>query len=115
MTSKYKLETLSTTIASGTTTDEINLNRRVLVGVYIPASVASTSMKISTASAAAGTFVAIQDGLAQYGAAGDVTFTIAASKYLSIPPAITAGVNYIKLVFGSSETAKAYTLVFREV
>lgn len=105
----------SITISSGTTTDAINLNSRVLVGVHIPASVASTTMKIQGISNAGDTHLTVQDGLAQFGSAGDLTFTIAASRYIPIAPSITAGLTNIKLVFGSSETTKTYKIVLRDI
>lgn len=110
-----KIRTISDTISSGTTTSEIELDNRVLVGVVMPSGISSTTMKISAAISKGGTFVNVQDGLGQYGAAGDVTFTVAASKHLSIPPAITANLTNIKLVFGSSETSKTFTLITREI
>lgn len=103
------------TIASGTTTAAINLDNRVLVGVDIPSGVASTTMTIEAAPTSAGTFDKVYDGLGQYGAVGNVTFTIAASKQIIIPPQITAGVMVCKLAFDSSETAKTYTIYTREI
>ena len=103
------------TITSGTTTAAINLDNRVLVGVQTPTGIASTTMKVLASSSATGTFNAVYDGLGQYGAVGNVTFTIAASKQIIIPPQITAGVMVCKLAFGSSETAKTYTIYTREI
>ena len=110
-----KIRTDTITITSGTTTTAINLKDRVLVAVVTPSGIASTTLKIAAAVSTGGTFVNIQDGLGQYGAVGDVTFTIAASKHLTIPPTITANLTDIKLVFGSSETSKTFTYVTREV
>ena len=73
-------------------------------------------MKIAVAPSAGGTYSNAVDGLGQYGTAGaDVTFTIAASKYIVIPPFITAGASDAKLIFGSSETSKTYEYVTREI
>lgn len=110
-----KIRYQNDTISSGTTTAEIKLGDRVLVGVITPSGISSTTMKISAAPTDGGTFVNIQDGLGQYGAAGDVTFTVAASKHLTIPPALTANLTNIKLVFGSSETSKTFTILTREI
>lgn len=104
-----------TTIVSGTTTDEIVLGDRVLVGVVMPSGIASTTMTVLAATAAGGTFVTMQDGVGQYGPIGDITFTIAASKHLTIPPAMTSGITFIKLVFGSSETARTFETVTRDI
>lgn len=111
--SLYK--TFSTTISSGTTTDEINLGNRILVGVHIPASVSSTDMKISGATNAGGTFSNVYDGDGLYGTVGDYNPAIAASKYIPIPPSLTVGLTDVKLIFGASETSKTYTIVTREI
>jgi len=102
-------------ITSGTTTSAINLDNRVLVGVQTPSGIASTTMKIEASSTSTGTFDEVYDSLGQYGAVGDVTFTIVASKQIIIPPQITAGVMVCKLVFNSSETAKTYIIYTREI
>lgn len=103
------------TILTGAATDEVDLKNRVLVGVITPSGISSVTMKIAAAPKKGGTFVNIQDGLGQYGAIGDITFTMAASKHLTIPPTITANLTNIKLVFNASETAKTFTLVTREI
>ena len=103
------------TIASGTTTAVIDLDKRVLVGVQTPASIASSALTINQAYQSDGTYAPVYDGLGQYGAVGDVTFTIASSKYVIIPPTVTAGIPFIKLVFGSTETAKTFIYYTREI
>jgi hypothetical protein len=112
---QQKILATTITIASGTDTDVIDLQNRVLVGVQLPASVASTAMTIDAAYKSDATFAPIYDGLGQYGAVGDVSFTVAASKYVLIPPTITAGISFVKLSFGTSETAKTYTYFTREI
>lgn len=112
---KSKIRSETFTIASGTTSGEINLKDRVLVGLTTPSGISSTTMKIAQAFSDGATYVNIQDGLGQYGAAGDLTFTIAASKYYAIPPSVTAGCPNIKFVFGSSETAKTFGYRTREI
>lgn len=103
------------TITSGTTTAAINLDNRVLVGVQTPSGIASTTMKIQGAKTSDGTFVAVYDPLGLYGTVGDITFTIAASKIIPIPPQITDTVMTCKLEFGSSETSKTYIVYTREI
>jgi hypothetical protein len=109
------VSTNTITIASGTTTAAIDLGRRVLVGVQTPASIASTTLKIKVAPSTAGTYVNVYDGLGQYVTVGDFITTIASSKYIPIPPPLTAGVPYCKLEFGSTETAKTFTYYTREI
>jgi hypothetical protein len=103
------------TIASGTTTDAIDLGRRVLVGVQTPASIASTSMKIQVAPSLNGTYVTIYDGLGMWGAVGEFSTGITSSEYIPIPPPLTAGVPFCKLQFSSTETDKTFTYYTREI
>lgn len=109
-----KVQGYTTTITSGTTTSEIDLKGGTLVAVILPAGLSSTQMKISASSTSGGTYANIIDGLGQYGTlGGDLTFTIAASKILPIPPSITAGFRYIKLLPQSTETNATLTYLVR--
>lgn len=110
-----KVSTNTITIASGTTTAAINLGRRVLVGVQTPSGIASSVLKLQVASSESGTYVSVYDGLGQYGTAGDFQTSIAASKYIPIPPPLTAGVPFCKLEFGSTETTKTFIYYTREI
>ena len=110
-----KIRSRISTLVSGSVSDEIDLKDRVLIGIYIPSGIASATLKIATSPARGGTFLNVQDGLAQFGTTGDITFTITASTYLQIPPAITAGLNNIKLILNNSETAKTFELATREI
>lgn len=104
-----------TTIASGTTTDMIQLDGKTLVGVIIPASVSSVNMKILNAIDPSDTPVAIYDGDGIFGLVGDYNPTIAASKSIIIPPSVSASLINIKLEFDASETTKTYKLITREI
>lgn len=104
------------TIASGTTTAEIDLKGGTLVAVKLPSGLSSTTLKIQEAPFAGGTYTNIIDGLGSYGTQGaDIQFTIAASKTVIIPPTISCGLRYIKLLFGSSETAATITYIVRNL
>ena len=109
------LATSTITIASGTTTAAIDLQRRVLVGVQTPSGIASTTLKLQVAESLTGTYVTIYDGLGMYGAVGEFATAIAASEYIPIPPPLTAGVPFCKLQFNSSETDKTYIIYTREI
>ena len=90
------------------TTDVIDCTNNTLVGVYVP-SLTSTSFTITAFNPTSGTYIPVGDCLGIYGSTGTVvTFTIAAStaRFYPIPPSLTAGLQMIKLVFSSSETAK---------
>jgi hypothetical protein len=108
---KSKVVTLADTIASGTTTAEFNLKGGTLCGIYTPASISSTSMTITAATSSGGTFLPVRDP--ETGTA--YTITIAASGYYYIPPQISAGLKYLKLVCGSSETSKTFTISYRVI
>ena len=110
-----KMRHPATTITSGTTTNEINIVGGTLTEVYIPASIASATMKILKSDVTGGTFSAIYDALGTYTAAGDVTFTIAADKWVVIPPSLTAGLQFFKLEFDQTETSKTYKIAHRSI
>lgn len=103
------------TIASGTTTEMISLNGATLVGIFIPAGIASSSMKILNAEDPNDTPVELYLPDTRYGGVGDYSMSIAASKYVAFPPELAAGLMNIKLEFDSSETSKTYTLITREI
>lgn len=99
----------SFTIASGTDSDAIDLGGTVLCGLFSPASISSTTVSFEVS--ANGT-----DFFAAYDNAGvAISYTIAASTYTQIDPAVFAGVRFIKLIFGSSETSKTFTLSTRSI
>ena len=105
----------STTIVSGTETEIIDLGNRVLAGVRIPSGVASNSFTIQESIDDGDSFLTLYNGNSQFGAVGDVSFSIAQNKSIYIPVNITAGAKKIKLVFNSSETNKVFELITREV
>ena len=97
---------LSATIASGQTTSaEVDLGGTMLVGVFLPASFDGTTLKISAASAAGGTFITVENGA---GTPADVTLTASGhSKFVPLAAAdrdAVRGLRFIKLVAGSSQT-----------
>lgn len=109
---QWKVRYISDTIASGTTSAELDLIGGTLVSIITPASLASTTFTITVSDVSGGTFVTAKDPLTS---GNTRTFTIAASGYYDIPPAITAGMRYIKVVFGSSETTKLIKYGIRNI
>jgi hypothetical protein len=106
-----KVKTQTTTIASGTTTDAIDLTGKTLFAIQCPASISATTCTFTAAASRADTYVAVNDD-----AGNAISITVAASKiivllnkHLALRP-----FSYLKLVFGASETAKTYTLYFIE-
>lgn len=99
------------TIASGTTSAEIDLKGGTLCSLITPASIASTSYTIQFSDVSGGTFVTLcnpDTGTAYTG-------VVASSKGYTFTPAVTLGIRYIKFVFGSSETAKTFKYGLRSV
>jgi len=102
---------LTATIASsGTTSDEIDLSDSTLCGIIIPSAITGATMTVTASPTSGGTFSTVyKDG-------ADLSFTIAASKYVVMQPADFAGCKYIKLVSASSEGAeRSITVVTRKM
>jgi hypothetical protein len=99
-----KVRYITNTIAAGTTSAVIPLRGMWLLRVVLPASFASTSMKIATSDAADGTFTTIYD------AGADKSWTIAASKNVNVSD-LRIIANYFQVTFGTSETAMTVTYV----
>lgn len=110
-TGKEIIRYFSDTIASGTTTAEIDLEGATLVALRTPASLASTSITFTAAATSGGTFLPLKD---QNGNTITVTVSGTASQH-ALAPADFAGVRFIKLVCGSTETSKQLTVVGREL
>jgi len=105
------VKTKTATIAdNGTTSTEIDLENGTLCGFYTPAGLVGTAITFTVSTETGGTFVGVekQDGSA-------LTYTVEASKYYYLNPADFAGVRFIKLVSGSSETGGplTFTIVYR--
>ena len=99
------------TIASGTTSAEINIRGGTLVALKTPAGISSTTFTITACEASGGTFVTVKDPVT-----GDAyTGIIAASGWYFIPPYISASLKYFKFVYGSSETAKEFKYIYRPI
>jgi hypothetical protein len=100
------------TIASGQTTSAaVDLSGTTLVGLQMPASFTGTSVTFQVATSAAGTY---QSMTSSTGSA--LTFTVAGGKYVAANPTDFAGVQYFKLISGSSEGAdRIIELVTRPV
>ena len=96
--------------SSETTSAEVDCRGMTLCGVYMPAAFTGTALSFE-ASADGTTFVSVEDG---DGSA--VSKTVSASKYIKLDPADFAGVRFIKVVSGSTESAeRTLTLALRAV
>lgn len=94
---------------ASTTSDVQDLSGCTLCGLYIPSGFSGASIKFESHSAATGTFSRVigSDG-------AELNYTVAASKYLYVDPAIFAGIRFLKLVSDATETANI-TLALRPV
>ncbi len=91
-------QTQTVTVSSGnTTSDAVNLNGFGMVGLILPAALTSTTM----------TFTGSQDNVtftALYNVVGtQLAITVAASRIILFSPGDFVGINFVKLVTGSSE------------
>jgi hypothetical protein len=99
-----------TIAASGQASGSLALDGFTLCGLYMPAAFTGTTLTFQ-AENGKGTFLTIADG-----AGSDVSKTVAASKYIKLDPSDFAGVNYLKIVSGSIESAdRVITLALREI
>jgi len=106
------ISTLTVNIANGqTTSTAIDLSGASLVGIQMPAAFTGTSISFQVATSVGGTYQTMIDA-----SGSTISKTISASKYLVIDPAEFAGVQFFKIVSGSSEGAsRDLTLVARPV
>jgi hypothetical protein len=70
-----------------------------LVGLQMPSSLTSTSITFAVSSTLNGTYVPL------YNSSGQVSYTVAASRYISINPSDFNGVYYFEVIMGSTEAA----------
>ncbi len=103
---------VSATIANGATTSgEVDLpDGYDLVGIFAPVCT-GVALTFTAAAAAGGTFVAVADG-----ANSAISKTISGTAhYMALDPLLFQGLQFIKLVSGSSEGAdRVFTLVMRK-
>lgn len=84
---------------SATTSNSIDTLGFTVTGLYIPAGFEGTVIKFTGATrSASGTYLPVYD------TAGEVSLTVAASRYYSLSPDLLAGVRHVKLVAGTSQT-----------
>lgn len=104
----YGTVTLSGTDASAA----IDCTRYQLAGIFTPGTITSTSLTF-TASADNSTYVAVRE---VGGAAAYSVTSVAASSYYPVDLAVFAGLQWVKIVPGSSEgSARTITYVLRPV
>lgn len=104
----------SVTVASGQTISEaIDLYGCTLAGIHVPSTFDGTTITLLTAPTIGGTYNAVQDG-----DGNTFTITTAASRYAPIKNlAVVAGIRFLKLQCGSSQTTtdSVFALAVRPV
>lgn len=92
---------VTASIASGDTESAVlNLGGFALTGIFLPAAFTGTTLTFEAAPTAGGTFVPVTDQ------AGDpISYTVAQGTYVAIDPKDFQGIQFIKLVSGSTEGA----------
>lgn len=109
-----KFYDLSATIANGqTVSDAIDLGGLELVGFFLPSTFDGTSLSLQASTHIDGTYVAVENG-----SGSAYSITTAASKYAPIADlAVIAGLRFIKLVAGASQSTSdtVITLAVRAV
>lgn len=95
---------------AGTTSEAVNLENETLCGLHIPSTFNGTAITFTVAPTFGGTYRTMQvDG-------SDYSVTVAASKYVALDPANFAGVQFFKIVSGTSEAdAESVSLATRPV
>ncbi len=105
-----RLTSVDVTIgASGTKTAAVDLGGFTLVGILLPATFTGTALTFEAAEALAGTYRVVK-------AVGgsSVSLTVAQNTYVAVDPTALQGVNFIKLVSGSTEgSARTITLILK--
>lgn len=96
-------------ISSGTASGILDVRGKTLYAIECPASIASSTLSFQGASSTTGTFYPIWD---EAGAA--VSLTCAASQIITLPSKhlTVRAVPYLKLVTGTNETSKTFTMYF---
>lgn len=100
------------TIANGQTASaEIDLAGTTLCGLFLPSNFSGTSLTLQASSASGGTYVSVFSGGSAF------TLSGSASSYVPIESMpVLAGVRFIKLVAGTTQTANVIiTLSVRPV
>lgn len=104
-----KLTTVEVTIAkNGTTTDEIDLSRHLLVGIYMPDGWDAADITFTASYESDGTFIPLMDTGGNL-----VTLTVDSDDYISFTEAYMALINnapFIKVVASAAQTTAARTL-----
>lgn len=95
-----EVEYLSLTITAGTKVSAVLPTHGMSpCGLYLPAAMTSTTLKFSAALLVAGTLNPL------YNSSGEVSYTIAAGRFLALNPADFYGIQFIQFKLDTNEAA----------
>ena len=96
------------TFASGTTSTGLKLGGTIPLAIVTPAGLASTSLTFQCSLDDGSNYYDLYNGASAY------SLTVAASRYIALNPDVFEGVRTIRIIAGSSETAKDIYIVSGE-
>lgn len=103
----------SATINGSDTSNAVNSSGGVLAGIYVPASMAGSSLTLTTCDTESGTYVPIFDHTNT-----QVSITIptaGTARFMSLRGILPFCSEYIKVVSSTTETSKTLRLAFQRV
>ena len=97
------------TVASSQTSGAVDLGGSVLAGIRTPVGLVSTSVSFQSAERSTGTYSALMTSTG-----GSLAITVSTeAQQMALNPADFAGVQHLKVVTGSTEADKTFTLATR--
>lgn len=85
----------------------VDLGRRVLVGVFIPAAAEGTTLGFTVCETLGGTYLPLMSG------GSNLSITVAPGRYVALDPDVFRGVRFVKPVLAAQTGAVTLTLVAR--
>lgn len=89
----------ATIAASAATTGAITLKGFVPVGIYLPGTFTGTSLTFTACDTSGGTYLVVKSTTS----GTSLSYTVAQNTYVALDPKDFAGINYLKIVSGSTE------------
>lgn len=90
---------VTTIAASGATSAAIQLGGAVPVGVYLPATFTGTTLTFTACDTLGGTYLVLKSTTS----GTSLSYTVAQGTYVALDPKDFHGVNFLKIVSGSTE------------
>jgi hypothetical protein len=110
---EFKVSYMTINVAAGASAAQSIGPTKTIVGLITPASAASTTMTFQASDAIDGTYRELNDINGDPIQIAGITTT---SEHRSLDPSVFAGVSFVKLVPGTTESpARDYILVLRDI